>query len=155
MKLILACDPKGGIGYQNKLPWDKLQGDLPRFKALTSGQPIVMGRNTWDSLPKKPLPNRYNYVVTSTNYGLISSGEFITLEVLLGMKPELRNNIWLIGGAKLVNSCWDYVQEVHLSKTVAEYTCDTFIDLSYLQDKFAMVEVNYFEDHEYQIWKRK
>ena len=65
MKLIVACDPKGGIGYNNKLPWSNIQGDLPRFKNLTQGQIIVMGRNTWDSLPKKPLPNRFNVVVTS------------------------------------------------------------------------------------------
>lgn len=44
MKLIIACDPKGGIGYQNKLPWDKLQGDLPRFKELTTGKIVLMGR---------------------------------------------------------------------------------------------------------------
>ena len=35
MKLILACDPNGGIGYQNKLPWTNIRGDLPRFKRLT------------------------------------------------------------------------------------------------------------------------
>jgi dihydrofolate reductase len=55
MKLIVACDPKGGIGYNNKLPWSKIEGDLPRFKELTTGKVILMGRNTWDSLPKKPL----------------------------------------------------------------------------------------------------
>ena len=66
MKAILACDTHGGIGYKNKLPWKNLQGDLPRFKALTTGQPIVMGKNTWDSLPFKPLPNRLNIVVSST-----------------------------------------------------------------------------------------
>jgi dihydrofolate reductase len=55
MKLIVACDPKGGIGYNNKLPWSNIQGDLPRFKNLTQGQVVVMGRNTWDSLPKKAI----------------------------------------------------------------------------------------------------
>ena len=50
MKLIIACDPKGGIGYNGKLPWTNLQGDLPRFKALTSNQVVLMGRKTWESL---------------------------------------------------------------------------------------------------------
>ena len=54
MKLILACDPNGGIGYQNTLPWTNIRGDLPRFKALTDNGVVVMGRNTWESLPKKP-----------------------------------------------------------------------------------------------------
>ena len=65
MKLILACDPKGGIGYKNKLPWNKIQGDLPRFKRLTDDCIIVMGRKTWESLPVKPLPNRTNLIITS------------------------------------------------------------------------------------------
>ena len=65
MKLIIACDPKGGIGFNGKLPWTNLQGDLLRFKELTTGKVILMGRNTWESLPKKPLPNRINVVVSS------------------------------------------------------------------------------------------
>ena len=65
MKLVIAFDPKGGIGYRGGLPWDKLQGDLPRFKELTSNKIVLMGKNTWDSLPKKPLPNRTNWVILS------------------------------------------------------------------------------------------
>ena len=65
MKLIIACDPKGGIGFDGKLPWSKIEGDLPRFKALTTGKVVLMGRNTYDSLPKKPLPNRINWVKSS------------------------------------------------------------------------------------------
>jgi dihydrofolate reductase len=57
MKLSIAADPNGGIGYKNRLPWIKLQGDLPRFKYLTDNQTVIMGRNTWDSLPIKPLYN--------------------------------------------------------------------------------------------------
>ena len=55
MKLLVACDPNGGIGYKKKLPWTNLRGDLQRFKQLTENQVIVMGRHTWESLPKKPL----------------------------------------------------------------------------------------------------
>ena len=66
MKLILACDPTGGIGKDNQLPWSMLEGDLPRFKSLTANQVIVMGKNTWLSLPKKPLPSRLNFVVSSS-----------------------------------------------------------------------------------------
>ena len=43
MKLILACDVNGGIGYKGKLPWDRLPADLPRFKQLTEGGVVVMG----------------------------------------------------------------------------------------------------------------
>ena len=62
MNLILACDPNGGIGYKNALPWKNINGDLARFKKLTTNQIVVMGRLTYESLPIKPLPNRLNSV---------------------------------------------------------------------------------------------
>ena len=65
MKLILACDLNGGIGYKNKLPW-YIPLDLKRFKNLTQNGVVVMGRKTWESLPKKPLPKRVNVVVSKT-----------------------------------------------------------------------------------------
>lgn len=147
MKLILACDPSGGIGYKNKLPWTNLRGDLFRFRQLTTGQTIVMGRNTWESLPKKPLPNRTNIVVTSRP---------IPDTVCLRQVADLANypSAWLIGGASLVNSAWDLVDSVHLSLTHNHYTCDTFIDLVKLQQDFVMEYSEQCADHDYQIWKR-
>lgn len=150
MKLIVACDPKGGIGYNNKLPWSNIQGDLPRFKHLTANQVVVMGRNTWDSLPKKPLLGRLNFVVTSKNL-LLPNG---AIQV-----PNLNHfteykDAWLIGGAKLIKSSWHMIDEVHLTQTLSEYTCDTFIDLLYLRMKFIKVSTEYCADHTYEIWKR-
>ena len=151
MKLIVACDPKGGIGYNNKLPWDKLQGDLPRFKHLTNNQVVVMGRNTWESLPKKPLLGRLNFIVTSQQLHL----PFGAIQV-----PNLNHfsefkNAWLIGGAQLINSAWHFIDEIHLSRTYAEYTCDTHIDLVYLQNKFYMETLHEHKDHTYEIWKKR
>jgi dihydrofolate reductase len=105
MKLILACDPQGGIGKDNSLPWPILEGDLPRFKKLTTDQVIVMGRNTWLSLPRKPLPNRLNFVVTSQQLELLPGA--IAVKDLSHFKHF--KNAWLIGGASLVNSSWDYM----------------------------------------------
>ena len=153
MRLILACDPDGGIGYENRLPWSNIQGDLPRFKRLTDGQTVIMGRNTWDSLPKKPLPGRVNIVVSSRpleaeHHNVIRS-------------PELRFNrpddvsFWLIGGAKLVESYWNEIDEVHLTRVYDHYTCDTFIDLLKLEQEFLCWFKEHLTDHSYEIWKRK
>jgi dihydrofolate reductase len=150
MKLIVACDPNGGIGYNNKLPWTNIQGDLPRFKELTTGKVVVMGRNTWESLPKKPLPNRINVVVSSTDVPGITT---------LNSLPEEDNmdlrDVYLIGGAKLINSSWHLIDEVHLTRTFSEYTCDTFIDLLKLQREFMCWFKENHIDHTYEIWKRK
>ena len=150
MKLIVACDPKGGIGYNNKLPWSNIQGDLPRFKHLTANQVVVMGRNTWESLPKKPLLGRLNFIVTGQNL-LLPNG---AIQV-----PNLNHfteykDAWLIGGAKLINSSWHMIDEVHLTLTLSEYTCDTFIDLLYLKQKFMKISSEFCTDHIYEIWKR-
>lgn len=64
--IIVACDLNYLIGTaDNKIPW-YLPDDLKFFKETTLGHPIIMGRNTWNSLPKKPLPKRLNIVVSKT-----------------------------------------------------------------------------------------
>jgi dihydrofolate reductase len=61
--LVVAIADNGVIGNNGAIPWH-ISDDLKRFKALTLGHTVVMGRKTWDSLPKKPLPGRVNVVVT-------------------------------------------------------------------------------------------
>jgi dihydrofolate reductase len=61
--LILAMAENGVIGKEGAIPW-RISDDLKRFKSLTIGKTVVMGRKTWDSLPRKPLPDRRNVVIT-------------------------------------------------------------------------------------------
>ena len=150
MRLIVACDPNGGIGYQNKLPWSKIQGDLPRFKKLTTNGTVVMGRNTWDSLPKRPLANRVNVIVTSLPFNNLPADTHI-----VSAPEDAPADSWVIGGAKLIKSSWHLINEVHLSRTCSEYTCDTFIDLVKLEQEFWCVNVEKHPDHTYEIWRRK
>lgn len=151
MKLIVACDPLGGIGYNNKLPWNKIRGDLPRFKTLTNSGIVVMGRNTWESLPNKPLPGRLNFIVTSQELDLPDGA------IAVPNLNHFRNfkNVWMIGGAQLINSSWDMIDEIHLTKTTDHYFCDSFIDLLYLEDNYTCTFIEAHGDHSYQIWKRK
>lgn len=153
MKLILACDPDGGIGYQNKLPWTNIRGDLPRFKRLTEGQTVIMGRNTWDSLPKKPLPNRINFVVSSSPL----EAEHHNVHRACSINPTDPNtqSYWIIGGAKLIESCWEGISEIHLTRVYDHYACDTFIDLLYVEHNYVRTYSEIFPDHAYEIWKRK
>jgi dihydrofolate reductase len=149
MKAIIACDPAGGIGYNNKLPWDRIEGDLPRFKALTTGKVIVMGRNTWESLPIKPLPNRINVVVTREDIPNVT-----TLTSLPDKDYMDLNDVWLIGGAQLINSSWHLIDEVHLTRTFAHYTCNVHIDLLKLNREFVCKFKETHTDHTYEIWTR-
>src|SRR5689334_3695495 len=61
--LVLARARDGTIGHQGKIPW-RIPADMRHFKAITMGKPCIMGRKTWESLPKKPLPGRTNILVT-------------------------------------------------------------------------------------------
>ena len=63
LSLVVARAANGVIGRDGDLPW-RLKSDLALFKANTLGKPIIMGRKTWDSLPRKPLPGRMNIVLT-------------------------------------------------------------------------------------------
>jgi len=153
MKLILACDPNGGIGYQNKLPWTNIRGDLPRFKRLTEGQTVVMGRNTWDSLPKKPLPGRLNFVVSSSELEAEHHNVIRVPDMEFNQPDDVE--FWIIGGARLVETSWKNINEIHLTKVYDHYACDTFIDLLYIEHNYVRTYSEMFPDHTYEIWKKK
>ncbi|HWY61989.1 MAG TPA: dihydrofolate reductase [Rhizomicrobium sp.] len=93
--LILAAADNGVIGKDGALPWH-ISDDLRRFKALTLGKTVVMGRKTWDSLPRKPLPGRRNIVVTRQLGWRADGAEVMTLEQAIAA-----GNVFVIGGAEI------------------------------------------------------
>ena len=98
--LIAAIDRRRAIGYQNKLLY-WLPNDMKRFKALTTGHTIVMGRRTFESLPKGALPNRRNIVLsTSPSLELPGAEVFRSLEEALAA-CRADEQVYIIGGASL------------------------------------------------------
>ncbi|WP_454789656.1 dihydrofolate reductase [Mycolicibacterium lutetiense] len=95
LAMIWAQSTSGVIGRDNGIPWN-LPEDQARFKQLTLGQTVVMGRLTWESLPAKvrPLPGRRNVVITR-NPGYVADGA----EVLTALDDVFRG--WVIGGAQI------------------------------------------------------
>jgi dihydrofolate reductase len=95
MRLIWAQANSGVIGRGNDIPWH-LPEDMARFRELTLGHAVVMGRLTWESLPARfrPLPGRHN-VVVSRNPGYVAEGA----EVVSELPTELDG--WVMGGAQL------------------------------------------------------
>lgn len=79
ISLIYAQSRNGIIGGDGGLPWH-ISSDLKRFKELTMGKPVIMGRKTWDSLPRKPLPGRMNIVVTRQD-GFAAEGAVVVMSV--------------------------------------------------------------------------
>lgn len=93
--LIAAIDFNGNIGYQGKIPWH-IKEELQYFKKITDNNPIIMGRKTWDSLPKKPLPNRENLVISSKN-----KDSFSCLDSTLDYCWNKNETPFVIGGASI------------------------------------------------------
>jgi dihydrofolate reductase len=111
--LILARADNGVIGSGGGLPWH-LPDDLRRFKALTLGKPVVMGRKTWESLPKKPLPGRDNIVVTrARDYAAEGARVASSLDEALAANAE---EIMVIGGAEIFAQALPRAGRIHLTE---------------------------------------
>jgi dihydrofolate reductase len=99
INVVAAVAKNRAIGYKNKLIY-WLPNDLKRFKALTTGHTIIMGRNTFLSLPKGALPNRRNIVLSRTQKDFPGCDTYASLkEALAHCTPE--ENIFIIGGASV------------------------------------------------------
>jgi dihydrofolate reductase len=99
ISIIAAVARNRAIGFENKLIY-WLPNDLKRFKALTTGHTIVMGRNTYESLPKGALPNRRNVVLSRTTKVLPGCDVYPTLEAALNSCKE-DEDVYIIGGARV------------------------------------------------------
>lgn len=97
MKYILAISDNNCIALNNDIPW-YIKHDFQWFKMNTYGKTVIMGRKTWDSLPKKPLPGRRNIVVSRQ---FLSDVETIPIGKVKDFKDA-----WVIGGANLCEQLW-------------------------------------------------
>lgn len=115
VSLIVAMANDRVIGVDNTLPW-RLSADLKRFKAITMGKPIIMGRKTWDSIGR-PLPGRLNIVI-SRNAGYPAEGaEVVTSleQAIERAKQEQADEIMIMGGANIYGQALPIVNKMYLT----------------------------------------
>ncbi len=127
LNLIFARARNGVIGHNNTLPWH-LPEDLAHFKATTLGQPVIMGRKTWDSLPVKfrPLPGRMNIVVTrQTDWHSDGAHVVHSVDEALQACPT-EAQPWVIGGAELYRLAMPLATRVVVTEIDADYEGDAF-----------------------------
>ena len=100
LNLIVARARNGVIGAGGTIPW-RVPGEMAYFKQVTLGHPIVMGRKTWESLPRTPLPGRRNLVVTRDRNYIAEGAEVVaSLDEALARCAEAQD-VFVIGGAEL------------------------------------------------------
>ncbi len=124
LTLIAAVAHRGAIGKDNQL-LVHLPGDLPRFKRLTMGHPIVMGRKTWDSIGR-PLPGRRNLVITRDPHWAAAGAEAApSLAAALAMAGDVER-VCVIGGAEIYALALPQADELLLTEIDADFDADAY-----------------------------
>jgi dihydrofolate reductase len=122
--LVVARAANGVIGDRGRIPW-RLPEDMRRFKELTMGKPCIMGRKTWESLPKKPLPGRLNIVVTrDPRYAAEGAGVVHSLDEAIALSAQSADGISIIGGEEIYRAALPLADVIHLTDVRAEFPGD-------------------------------
>jgi dihydrofolate reductase len=127
--IIAAMAENRVIGKNNAMPWS-IKEDMAHFRQLTDGWPCIMGRKTWESLPKKPLPGRLNIVISSS----VPKGELCPQENVI-ISPSLfaaiercaaYEKVFICGGESVYRQALDLADKIELTLIRQKYDGDTF-----------------------------
>ncbi len=132
INLIVAHDETLLIGRDGDLPW-RLPNDLKHFKALTLGQTVLMGRKTWQSLPRRPLPGRDNRVL-SRDAGFHAEGASVFHSLDQALAAPLQGELFVIGGAALYALCLPLARRLYLTLVHTRGMGDTWFPLYQASD---------------------
>ncbi|MEL0069586.1 MAG: dihydrofolate reductase [Betaproteobacteria bacterium] len=120
--IIVAKSNNGIIGKDGDLPW-RLPEDLKRFKRLTTGNIVVMGRKTYDSIGR-PLPNRKNIVI-SRNTSLKIEGVEVESDLINVLKRNREENVYVIGGGQIYVDALPFTEKLEVTEVDVELVGDT------------------------------
>lgn len=130
--IVVARAANNVIGRDGDLPW-RLKADLARFKSITMGKPLLMGRKTWDSLPRKPLPGRPN-IVLSGDRTLLAPGAWVFPSFETGLAAarsmaarDCAAEVCVIGGQALFATALPIAARLYLTEVEASPDGDAFL----------------------------
>ena len=157
---IVAVDENWGIGFNGEL-LEKIPEDLKYFKELTTGNTVVMGRKTWDSLPIKPLPNRGNFII-SRETPLLMENKAIRMNLDMikdTMEANKDENYFIIGGGQIYKELLPLCDRVYVTKIFKSHeNVDTYfpdLDEPEMWDTWKPVhmgETKVYNGLLYQFW---
>jgi len=144
--MIVACTENGGIGFKGSIPW-YVRDDLIRFRKITTLAPIgktnavIMGRNTWESLPYKPLKGRVNIVLSTSHVdGTPLIARTLDEALLQATSVENIHKIFVIGGGAVYKQAIEYDQcrRVYITRVEPStpIEVDAFFPLQYMYENF-------------------
>lgn len=161
ISIIVAIAQNNAIGKNNQLLWH-IPADLKRFKKITAGHTVVMGKRTLFSLPKGPLPNRRNIVLSDTLTDCFGGGcETVHSLEEVFQKTSHETEVFIIGGGMVYQQFLPLADKLYLTIVEKDFDADTFFpDIDYTG--FECVEKEKIEDdasvdfnYRYETWVRK
>ncbi|MDO9340705.1 MAG: dihydrofolate reductase [Bacteroidales bacterium] len=160
ISIIVAVSEDWGIGKDNELLWH-ISEDLKRFKRLTTGNTVIMGKKTWESLPRRPLPGRKNIVLTDVPHECIDcSVTAYSIEDALS-KCEKEEEIFVIGGGSVYRQFMPITDRLYITHVHRKAPADVYfpeIDLNIWEvvekEEFKTSE-NYSISYTYVIYERR
>jgi dihydrofolate reductase len=159
ISIIVAVSEDWGIGKNNELLWH-ISEDLKRFKRLTTGNSIIMGKRTWESLPRKPLPGRKNIVLTDNPAEKIENAiTAYSIEDAIG-KCEKGEEIFIIGGGSIYKQFMPvadrlYITHVHKKAAADIYFPEIDLKLWKITEKEEFKSGENSIPYTYAIYERK
>ena len=156
---IVAVDNNWGIGFNGDL-LEHIPEDLRYFKEITKNNWIVMGRKTWDSLPKKPLPNRSHLVITNNPMSYKDMDEVLFAKIgqaKLIMNTQKGIDFFVIGGGQIYEKLLPMCDRVYVTKIFKDHDqVDTYfpnLDESEEWAPAACTDIRQYKDLTYQFWQ--
>jgi len=126
LSIIVAIAENNAIGKDNDLIW-YISDDLKRFKRLTTGHTILMGRKTYESLPNGALPKRENVVITrNESLKLPKCTMIYSLEEAIEKYAHSEEEVFVIGGGSIYEKLLPYAKKLYLTKVHASFEADVF-----------------------------
>lgn len=140
ISIIVAIAENLAIGKDNDLLWH-IPADLKRFKSITSGHPVIMGKRTFYSLPRRPLPNRRNVVITDIPGEMIDGCEMAySIDDALFKCNPLEEN-FIIGGASVYRQFLPHANRLYLTRVHKAFEGDVFFpEIDFTQWKLTSTE---------------
>lgn len=146
MNMIVAVDENWGIGYKGDLLFS-IPEDLKRFKEMTQGNNVILGRKTLESLPNsQPLPNRKHFLLTrNKEYTVTNRSELVEIfhdvESLLKEieKIENKESIFVMGGSEIYKELLPYCNKVYVTKVSTVSEADVFINNFDLNEEWELI----------------
>ncbi|MGL5295395.1 MAG: dihydrofolate reductase [Culicoidibacterales bacterium] len=152
--IIVAYDEARGIGLKQSLPWH-FREDLQYFKAKTVGKTLLMGYDTYETLPIKPLPNRTTIVATR-NRAVHEVGVNVTADVKATLQSYSQSEEWLFvaGGSCIYTYALPYANRLYITKIPGVHKVDTWFPV-FDEEIFERISIEVGSEVSFEVYERK